>query len=74
MIGLGSDKDSFVPLDYDIRAQGSPFTKVTHELAHCLFEGGVIACPDGLGHFFKSTRLSARQRVGVGWGVGVGHF
>ena len=26
--------------------------KVTHELAHCMFEGGAIACPDGLGAFF----------------------
>ena len=26
--------------------------KMTHEFAHCMFEGGAIACPDGLGPFF----------------------
>ena len=28
--------------------------KVTHELAHCMFVGGAIACPDGLGAFFSN--------------------
>ena len=28
--------------------------KVTHELAHCMFEGGANACPDGLGAFFSN--------------------
>ena len=27
---------------------------MTHEFAHCMFEGGAIACPDGLGAFFSN--------------------
>ena len=43
-----------------MRAEGSPYMKVTYELAHCMFEGGVIACQEGLGHFFKWAKLTQK--------------